>query len=190
MATTLKWGIIGTGNIAKTFARGLKASKTGTLVAVGSRSAQTALDFGKQFGIPPEKCYSTYSELIQDPDIDIVYISTPHPQHCDIAVEAASEGKKHLLVEKPIAMNEAQVRRIIEAAKQNDVFLMEAYMYRCHPQTIMLADLVRNGAVGQVKLIRGNFSFDGRLLGPSSRLWRNELGGGAILDIGGCKRDL
>ncbi|KAG0169942.1 hypothetical protein DFQ28_001902 [Apophysomyces sp. BC1034] len=180
----LNWGIIGTGNIAKTFAIGLQVATKGRLVAVSSRSAHTAVEFGKSFNVTAEKCYDSYDNLLNDPDVDIVYIATPHPNHCEIAV-AAAKARKHMLLEKPMAMNEAEATRIFEAVRTNDVFFMEAYMYRCHPQTIKTAQLVREGAIGQVKLIRANFSFDGRPLGPTSRLWRNELGGGAILDIGG-----
>ncbi|KAI9496134.1 hypothetical protein BDB00DRAFT_810615 [Zychaea mexicana] len=181
---SLKWGIIGTGSIAHTFATGLKAAKRGELVAIGSRAKESAVKFGAQYGVPDDKCYATYAELFNDPSVDIVYISTPHPQHCEVSIQAA-QSKKNILVEKPFAMNEAEATRILAAAKENDVFLMEAYMYRCHPQTCKIVELVHNGSIGDVKMIKANFAFDGRPLGASSRLWRNELGGGAIMDIGG-----
>ncbi|KAI9310718.1 hypothetical protein BX666DRAFT_2032653 [Dichotomocladium elegans] len=180
----LKWGIIGTGGIAHTFSKGLQVASKGTLVAIGSRAKSTAIAFGSQYGVPEEKCYGTYAELLADPDVDVVYISTPHPQHCEVAIQTAEAGK-HMLLEKPFAMNEAEAIRIFDAVKKNNVFLMEAYMYRCHPQTLKIVDLIKEGALGTVKVIRANFTFDGRPLGPTSRLWRNELGGGAILDIGG-----
>ncbi|KAG2215602.1 hypothetical protein INT45_000964 [Circinella minor] len=181
---SLKWGIIGTGSIAHTFAIGLKKAKKGELVAIGSRAKETAVKFGSQYGVPEEKCYATYADLLKDPSVDIVYISTPHPQHCEVAIQTV-QAKKHVLVEKPFAMNEEEATRILAAAKENNVFLMEAYMYRCHPQTRKIVELIQNGAIGEVKMIRANFAFDGRPLGATSRLWRNELGGGAILDIGG-----
>ncbi|KAI8366755.1 uncharacterized protein BYT42DRAFT_540262 [Radiomyces spectabilis] len=181
---SLNWGIIGTGNIAKVFANALKVARKGQLAAVGSRSTETAQRFGHQFGLESSKCYGSYQDLLADKTIDIVYISTPHPQHCELAIAAAKAGK-HILVEKPMAMNEAEVVRILKAAKENNIFLMEAYMYRCHPQTRKAVELVENGTIGEIKLVRASFSFDGRDLGPSSRLWRNELGGGAIMDIGG-----
>ena len=183
---SLKWGIIGTGSIAHTFAIGLKKAKKGELVAIGSRAKETAVKFGSQYGVPEAKCYATYADLLKDSSVDIVYISTPHPQHCEVAIQTV-QAKKHVLVEKPFALNEEEATHILAAAKENDVFLMEAYMYRCHPQTRKIVELVQNGAIGEVKLIRANFAFDGRPLGATSRLWRNELGGGAILDIGGCK---
>lgn len=180
---SLKWGIIGTGNIAHTFAIGLQASKTGKLVAVGSRAKESAEKFGKEFGLAAEQCYATYDDLLKDSNVDIVYISTPHPQHYDVAIQAANAGK-NILVEKPFGVNEREVVSVIEAAKKNNVFLMEAFMYRCHPQTVKLAEMVKDGVIGQVKIIRGNMSFNGFELGPDSRLWRNELAGGAMLDIG------
>ncbi|ORX62172.1 NAD(P)-binding protein, partial [Hesseltinella vesiculosa] len=187
---TLRWGILGTGNIAKTFAAGLKAAKHGALVAVGSRSLATALAFGKDHGdLPASKCYGSYDEVLQDPDVDIVYICSPHPQHYAMALQAA-QAKKHMLVEKPIAMTLRQVETIVNVCKDNNVFLMEAYMYRCHPQTKALAEHVKNGAIGQVKLIRASFAYDGTQFDHTSRLWRHELGGGAVMDIGGYPMSL
>jgi predicted dehydrogenase len=185
-STSLRWGIIGTGNIAHTFAKALQVAKKGDLVAVGSRSSKTAENFGAEFGISPELCFSSYEELLSSDKIDIVYISTPHPLHYDLALLTTQHGK-HMLIEKPMAMTATQVKKILETAKEKNLFVMEAYMYRCHPQTLKLVDMIRQGDIGKVKLIRANFSFDGRSLGSTSRLWRNELGGGAILDIGGCK---
>ena len=184
-AMSLKWGIIGTGSIAHTFAVGLSKAKKGELVAVGSRAKDTAEKFGSKYGVPADKCYPTYADLLNDPSVDIVYISTPHPQHCEVAIQSV-QAKKHVLVEKPFAMNEAEATRVLAAAKENDVFLMEAYMYRCHPQTRKVVELIEKGAIGDVKVIRANFAYNGYDFGPESRLWRNELGGGAILDIGGC----
>lgn len=180
----LKWGILGTGNIAHTFAKALQVSKKGKLVAVGSRSSTTAQAFAQEFNI--EHSFSSYDDLLSFDKVDIVYISTPHPQHFELATAAAKAGK-HMLIEKPMAMNEKQVTAILELAKQYNVFVMEAYMYRCHPQTLKVVEMIAKGDIGQVKHVRAQFSFDGRPLGPSSRLWRNELGGGAIMDIGGCK---
>ncbi|KAG1085875.1 hypothetical protein G6F42_021213 [Rhizopus arrhizus] len=178
----LKWGIIGTGNIAHTFAKALQVAKKGELVAVGSRSVATAEKFAQEFNI--KHSFGSYNELLGFDQVDIVYICTPHPQHYDLALTTAKAGK-HMLIEKPMAMTEAQIKSILDTAKEHNVFVMEAYMYRCHPQTLKVVELIQSGAIGQVKLIRANFSFDGRPLGPSSRLWRNELGGGAIMDIGG-----
>jgi len=181
---SVNWGIVGTGNIANAFAKALKVAKKGKLVAVGSRSQESALKFGTTYGVPEDHCYPTYDALFNDPRVNAVYISTPHPHHCELAVKAAKAGK-NLLVEKPIAMNEKEVMQMITAARENNVFLMEAYMYRCHPQMIKLCEVIKNKAIGDVTLIRASFSYNGHSFGPDSRVWNNELGGGAILDIGG-----
>jgi predicted dehydrogenase len=182
----VNWGIIGTGNIANAFASALKHTKNAKLVAVGSRSKQSAVKFGATYGIPEEHCHATYDDLFSDPEVHAVYICTPHPYHCELALKGAKAGK-HLLVEKPMAMNEKEAVQIIDAAKDNNVFFMEGYMYRCHPQTRKLCEIVNQGLIGDVKLIRASFSYDGTTFGPESRVWNNELGGGALLDIGGCK---
>jgi predicted dehydrogenase len=183
---SVNWGIIGTGNIANAFATALKEAKKAKLVAVGSRSKQSAVKFGSTYGLSEDRCYPSYDELFQDPEVHAVYICTPHPYHCELSVKGAKAGK-HLLVEKPIAMNKKEVMQIIDAAKENNTFLMEAYMYRCHPQTQKIHSLIKSGAIGKVKVIRASFSYDGTTFGPNSRVWNNELGGGALLDIGGCK---
>jgi predicted dehydrogenase len=183
---SVNWGIVGTGNIANAFASALQVTTKARLVAVGSRSKQSAITFGATYGVPEERCYATYDDLFNDPEVHAVYISTPHPYHCDLALKGAKSGK-HLLVEKPMAMNEKEVDQIISAAKDNNIFLMEAYMYRCHPQTRKLYELVSQGLIGDVKIIRASFSYDGTTFGPDSRVWNNELGGGALLDIGGCR---
>lgn len=180
MTTTLTWGIIGTGHIAHVFARGVAKSKTGQLVAVGSRSQASADKFGSEFNVPHR--HGRYEALLADAEVDAVYICTPHPMHAEWAIKAAEAGK-HILCEKPIAMNHAETLAIVEAARRHDVFLMEAFMYRCHPQTAKLIELVRNGAVGEVRVIRATFSFNGKW-NPKERLFARELGGGGILDVG------
>jgi len=180
MEKKLKWGILSTGAIARTFARGLAHSETGILIAVGSRSQENADSFAREFRI--DRAYGSYQKLLADKDVEAVYIATPHPYHAEWAIKAA-EAKKHILCEKPIGVNHAEAMAIIEAARANDVFLMEAFMYRCHPQTAKLVELVREKAIGDIKLIQAAFSFDaGENL--DSRLLNNSLGGGGILDVG------
>ncbi len=181
MSEKLAWGILGTGNIAKVFAHGVAGSRTGAVVAVGSRGRASAEAFGGQFGIP--RRHDSYEALLADPDVRAVYIATPHPLHAEWAIKAAEAGK-HVLCEKPLTLNGAQAMAVVEAARRNDVFLMEAFMYRCHPQTARLVELIRAGAIGDVRVISATFSFD---VGdnPTSRLLRNDLGGGGILDVGG-----
>lgn len=177
----LQWGILSTGRIAGVFANGLETSKTGTLVAVGSRTPQSADEFGKKFKVA--RRHGSYEALLADPEVDAVYIAPPHPQHAEWAVKAAEAGK-HILCEKPIGINHAEAMAIVEAARRHNVFLMEAYMYRCHPQTAKLVELIREGAIGEVRVIHATFSFNAGW-NPKSRVFANELAGGGILDVGG-----
>ncbi len=181
MHNTLSWGILGTGRIAGTFARGLANSQTGRLLAVGSRTQAAADAFGEKWQV--ERRYGSYEQLLADSDVQAVYISTPHPWHAQWAIRAAEAGK-HILCEKPIALNHAEAMAIVEAARRNDVFLMEAFMYRCHPQTARLLELLRSGVIGKVRVIQATFSFHANF-DPEGRLFKNELGGGGILDVGG-----
>ena len=179
--TRLRWGIAGTGRIAGVFARGLARSRTGRLVAVASRTQARADAFGDEFGIPTR--HPGYDALLADDQVDLVYIATAHPAHAELAIRAAEAGK-HVLCEKPLAMNHAQAMAVVAAAAEHDVFLMEAFMYRCHPQTSNLVELVRSGEIGELRAIGATFSFAARP-DPASRLMSRELGGGGILDVGG-----
>jgi predicted dehydrogenase/aryl-alcohol dehydrogenase-like predicted oxidoreductase len=181
MSTTLNWGILGAGNIAKAFAKGLATSKTGKLIAIGSREQSKADEFAKEFGA--SHSHGSYESLLADDDVQAVYIATPHPFHAEWAIKAAT-AKKHLLVEKPIGLNFAEAMAIVEAARLNDVFLMEAFMYRCHPQTQRIVDLIRDGEIGAVRVVQATFSFHSGF-NARSRLFNNALGGGGILDVGG-----
>jgi len=177
----LRWGIIGTGQIANTFATGVLRSHTGELAAVGSRTKAKAKEFAKTHRIP--KFHASYEALLADPDVEVVYIATPHPQHHEWAVRAA-QAKKHILCEKPLGLHHDQAVEMIQAAWENSVFFMEAYMYRCHPQIARMIDLIRAGDIGDVRAIRASFGspvpYD-----LEGRLFNRNLGGGGILDVGG-----
>ncbi|CAN5511491.1 aldo/keto reductase [soil metagenome] len=179
-SSSLRWGIIGTGSIAKKFASELPHSRTGRLVAVASRSLEMAQAFAGDFG--SIRAHGSYEALLADPEVDAVYISTPHPQHAEWAV-ACAEARKHILCEKPLTMNYAEAMVVVEAARRNGVFLMEAFMYKCHPRTVQIWKLVNDGAIGRVRLIQSAFSFRAAFH-PESRLFNNSLGGGGILDVG------
>ncbi|HEY1685343.1 MAG TPA: aldo/keto reductase [Tepidisphaeraceae bacterium] len=182
MAHSLNWGILSTGKIAHSFAKDLAESKTGKLVAVASRSQESADKFAAEFG--GIKAHGSYEAMMRDPQVQAVYIATPHPMHAEWAIKFANAGK-HLLVEKPIAMNAAETMAIIEAARANDVFLMEAFMYRCHPQTQKLIELIKQKTIGDVRVIQATFSFHWpKPWNDQSRLISNALGGGGILDVG------
>jgi predicted dehydrogenase/aryl-alcohol dehydrogenase-like predicted oxidoreductase len=178
----LTWGIIGTGAIAKCLANALKNSRTGKLVAVASRAKETAEKFGQEFGLDPAHCHASYDAILNEASVQAVYVATPHPLHPEWAIKAAEAGK-HVLVEKPIAVNQFLAQAMVEAAVANNVFLMEAFMYRCHPQTKKLVELIKEKAIGDVRVIHATFSF-GAGFNPNSRLYAAELGGGGILDIG------
>ena len=180
MGAPLRWGIIGTGKIAAAFAEALEHTDSGDLVAVASRTEANAERFGEAYGV--ERRHASYEALVDDAGVDAVYVSTPHPMHAEWAIKCAEAGK-HLLCEKPMTLNEADTMAVVEAARRNDVFLMEAFMYRCHPQTERLVELLRSGVIGDVKLVRATFGF--RLPhDPEERHLANALGGGGILDVG------
>jgi predicted dehydrogenase len=180
MKSVLRWGILGTGMIAGKFAEELPFSETGRLVAVGSRTIGGAQAFANRFG--GVRAHGDYASLLADPEVDAVYISTPHPFHAQWACAAARAGK-HILCEKPLAMSVGEVQAVVDEARRAGVFLMEAFMYKCHPRTARIAELVREGAVGKVRLIEAVFSF-AAAFDPESRLFNKALGGGGILDVG------
>ena len=177
---TTRWGILATGRIAGTFADAIAASDTAVLAAVGSRSAAAADRFVQERdGVTP---HGSYEALLADPDIDAVYVATPHPQHAEWSIRALEAGKA-VLCEKPMGVNHAQVMAMVEAARVHDVFLMEAFMYRTHPMTARVAQTVRDGAIGEVRHIDASFGF-GAPFRADSRLYRNDLAGGGIMDVG------
>ncbi len=176
----INWGIIGAGGIAKVFANGLRFSKTGQLAAVAGRTPGKADALADIFGV--EKRYTSYEALLADDSIDAVYISTIHPMHLE-PVEMAAKAGKHMLVEKPIAMNADDAAKMVALARENDVFLMEAFMYRCHPQITKMVELIGEGAIGDVLVVRSTFGFQATF-NPDSRTFNREMGGGGILDVG------
>jgi predicted dehydrogenase len=181
MSQPIRWGLLAAGGIARVFAHGVQHSETGVLAAVASRDPDKAKAFAEEYDIPAS--YGSYEALLADPQVDAVYISTPHPMHKEWAIKAAQAGK-HILCEKPMTLNAADTTAIIDAARTHQVFLMEAFMYRCHPQTAKVLELLREGILGDVQAINASFSF-GNGFKTSGRLWEQKLGGGAILDVGG-----
>jgi aryl-alcohol dehydrogenase-like predicted oxidoreductase/predicted dehydrogenase len=176
----MRWGIIGAGSIARSFSRQLPSSATGRLVAVASRDLDRARAFADEFGA--ERAYGSYAELLDDPEVDAVYIATIHPEHARWAIAAARAGK-HILCEKPMTTSPAATMAVIEAARTHDVALLEAFMVRFHPQWVAVAELLRSGGLGDVQHIAAEFSF--ATSATSGRLVEPELGGGAIFDVGG-----
>jgi predicted dehydrogenase/aryl-alcohol dehydrogenase-like predicted oxidoreductase len=175
----IRWGIIGPGTIARTFAAALPHSKTGRLVAIGSRNPGKP---GLGDGFPGARIRDGYQALLDDADVDAVYIATPHPAHVEWAIKAAEAGK-HVLCEKPMAVSRFEAEAMINAARKAGTFLGEAFMYRLHPQTAKIVELVRSGLVGEVRLIKADFGFRMGNPDPKHRLLANDTAGGGILDI-------
>lgn len=184
MSDTLRWGILGTGRIAAKLAEAIKASHGNELVAVGSRSQASADTFADTWDVAHR--HDSYECVLANADVDVIYISLPNDLHAPWSIRCAEAGK-HILCEKPMAMTGPEAETVIEAVKKNDVFFMEAFMYRCHPQTAKLAELLRNNVIGTLRLIQAAFSFgmDADRIKPGGdvRLF-NHMGGGSIMDVG------
>jgi predicted dehydrogenase/aryl-alcohol dehydrogenase-like predicted oxidoreductase len=178
----IRWGVIGPGAIAHNFCDGLAEATSGELVAIASKTPARLKEFGDHYKIAANKRYGSYESLVADPEIDAIYVSTPHPWHAALSILAMRAGKA-VLCEKPAGMNAAEVTAVTEVAAQCQVFFMEAFMYRCHPQIAALVGLVTSGEIGTVHHIAASFGF-AATRDPSSRLFDRMLGGGAILDVG------
>jgi predicted dehydrogenase len=177
---TVRFGIIGTGGIARSFATDLQAVEGARLVAIGSRSQESADRFGDPFDVPHR--HPSYEALVADEDVDVVYVATPHPLHAENALAAIAHGK-HVLVEKPFTMDAAEARQVVDAARAAGVFCLEAMWTRFLPHTVKIRELVADGALGrvvQVSVDHGQFFAPD----PTHRLYAPELGGGALLDLG------
>jgi predicted dehydrogenase len=180
MNDKIRWGIIGTGSIAHKFAQGLSSAKNAELLAVGSRAAGTADKFGDEFSV--HRRYDSYEKLAGDADIQAVYISTPHPMHKDNAILCLQAGKA-VLCEKPFTINAKEASKVIAAAREKNVFLMEAMWTRFLPVMVKLRELLAGKAIGKVRMLQADFGFRATF-NPLSRLFKPKLGGGGLLDVG------
>ena len=176
----VRWGILATGGIAASFTRDLALLPDAEVLAVGSRTRESAERFGDEFGIP--RRYASYADLVLDPDVDAVYVATPHPGHHAATLLAIDEGKA-ALVEKPFAMNGAETREMIDAARAASTFLMEAMWTRFLPHMVRVREVLASGVLGEIVYVTAEhgqwFPHD-----PLHRLFAPELGGGALLDLG------
>ena len=179
----IRWGIIGPGHIANRFADGLKESNSGRLIAIASKNDDRRKKFGDKYSIDLSLRFSNYDEIINCNDVDAIYISTPHTLHAEWTIKAAGKGK-HVLCEKPAAVNFKEGKKMIEAVREAGVFYMEGFMYRCHPQISSLIKIIKEKKIGDVKFIKSSFGFDTGKTIYESRLFRTDLAGGAILDVG------
>jgi predicted dehydrogenase len=178
--STVRWGILAPGNIAKRFAEGLKALPDAKLVAVGSRTQEKADAFADEFDAPNR--HGSYQALVDDPNVDIVYVASPHPLHKEHSLLALNAGKA-VLCEKPFTINAAEAREVIETARRKNLLLIEGMWSRWFPAMARLRELVREGAIGDVRMVQADFGFRAGV-NPEGRLFNPALGGGALLDVG------
>jgi predicted dehydrogenase len=178
--TKIRWGILGTGTIARKFAEGLRHVEGAELVAVGSRSSQTAEAFAAAFGVP--RRHASYDDLAADPEIDVVYIATPHPFHRENSLQCLQAGKA-VLCEKPFTVNAQEAAAVISLARERRLFLMEAMWTRFLPLFTKLRELLAPGVLGELRLLQVDFGFRAGF-NPQGRLFNPQLAGGALLDVG------
>lgn len=179
MADLVRWGILGTGGIARAFAQALRQTPEARLVAVGSRTAASAESFAREFDV---RACASYEALVACPDVDIVYIATPHAMHAENAMLALEAGKA-VLCEKPFTMNVREAGRVVALARSRGLFLMEAMWTRFMPALAALRRIVASGEIGEPALVQADFGFAAPL-DPEHRVNKRELGGGALLDLG------
>jgi predicted dehydrogenase len=180
MAEKIRWGILSTGSIAHSFARGLEVLPDAELVAVGSRTQSSADDFGRTFDVPHR--HGSYEDLAHDPDVDVIYVATPHVFHKENTLLCLNAGKA-VLCEKPFTLNAGEAREVIDVARERGLFLMEAMWTRFLPAMVQVRQWLEEGAIGEVRMIAADFGFRAEF-DPESRLFAPELGGGALLDVG------
>lgn len=180
MSKPLRFGIMGTGNIAGQFAQGVAGARRSAISAVGSRTTDAADVFGERHGIANR--HATYDALLADDTVDAIYLSLPNSMHHEWTIKSIEAGK-HVLCEKPIASNTAEAEAMFDAAEKHGKVLVEAFMYRSHPLTHAIVQHIRDGAIGKVKLIRTSFCYRTNQIDGNVR-FSPELVGGALMDIG------
>ena len=176
----IRWGIAATGGIAARFARSMPKTYGGVMVAVASRTEERARLFADEFDIP--RAHGSYEALASDPEVDAVYVASPHSRHSSDCILYLEAGK-HVLGEKPFTLNAAQARRVLAVARRNDRFVMEAMWSRFLPAYVALAELLADGRIGVPLLVEADFGFR-RDIDPAHRLFDLAQGGGALLDLG------
>src|SRR5829696_1935558 len=176
----IRWGIVGTGLIARTFAADLEHTDSGTVAAVGSRRQETADAFGERFGVPNR--HDSYEALVADPEVDVVYVATHHPMHHRDGLLALRAGKP-ALVEKPFTMNAAEAEELVAEARGRGLFLMEAMWARFLPHIREIRRLLAEGVLGEIATVHADHS-QSFVEDRAHRLFAPALGGGALLDLG------
>ena len=181
MLKTYNWGILAPGNIARKFSTELQQLHNARIFAVGSRNAERSKEFADQFGV--KRYYDNYEGLPSDPDVDIIYIASPHSFHAEHALLCLSHNKP-ILCEKALALNQSEVEKMIDCAHLNNVFFMEAFFVPHQPSYQRARQMIASAELGKVKYIHGWFGFNKSPYNNSLRLMNPALGGGALLDIG------
>ena len=179
MTAVVRWGLLSTANINRLFVAGAREAEGVEVAAVASRDEARAREHADDLGVP--RAHGSYEALLADPEIDAVYLSLPNAMHVDWTIRALEAGK-HVLCEKPLSRHPAEVERAFDVADREGRLLMEAFMYRHHPQTRRVVELVAEGAVGTLRVIRSQFSFNAT--DPANVRLSRELDGGALMDVG------
>jgi len=177
----LRWGVLGCAGIAKrAVIPGIRQSRTGVVAAIASRDENKAKETAKEFDIPA--AYGSYEALLEDPNIDAVYIPLPNHLHKEWTIRAAEAGK-HVLCEKPIALNAREAEEMVEACARAGVLLAEAFMYRHHPRYRQIKEIIKSGEIGEIRGIHGAFTFNNA--GDANNVrYKKYMGGGSIYDVG------
>ncbi|MCS7478923.1 Gfo/Idh/MocA family protein [Umezawaea endophytica] len=180
MTQSVRWGVVAPGGIADVVTADLLLVRGAEVLAVSSRALPRAQEFAEKHGIP--RAYGSTADLLADPDVDVVYVATPHAQHHEVARAALLAGK-HVLCEKAFTLTLADAQDLVDLARERNLFLMEAMWTRFNPLVRRIKSLVAEGAIGEVRAVHADFGFTAAY-DPSHRLWNPALGGGALLDLG------
>jgi xylose dehydrogenase (NAD/NADP) len=175
----VKFGLLSTARINAAILRGASLTDAVEVVAVGSRDSARAKEYARDHGIP--RAHGSYEDLLADPDVDAIYNSLPNSLHVEWSIRVLEAGK-HVLCEKPLSRRPAEVERLFDVAERNGLLVMEAFMYRHHPQTHAWRELVRSGGIGEPRQVRSSFSF--MLTNPANVRLRPDLDGGSLMDVG------
>ena len=178
-ASHLRWGLLSTARITTALLDPLRVSKRNQLLAVASRSQDKADAYARRNKV--KRAYGSYTDLLADPDIDVIYNPLPNHLHAEWTIKAVQAGK-HVLCEKPLALSLAEVDAMSAAAEKYGKVVAEAFMYRSHPQTLKAREIVAGGKLGKVKMVRGSFTFV--MTNPDDFRWKPEMGGGSLWDVG------
>jgi len=175
----LRWGLLGTARINQAVIGPIRKSNHSQLTAVASRSQDQAEQYAKSWGIP--RFHASYEALVVDPEIDVIYISLPNGLHAEWSIKAMQMGK-HVLCEKPLTTNTLDMDSVEETTRQTGMVIAEAFMYRHHPQTLLVKEMIDDGEIGNLQLIRGSFCYTSSR--PNNPRFDPHLGGGSLWDVG------